>query len=287
MATARRDSNHRGHYDIRNGAASYAPIVGAFGALAVPAIILLFGLPRHPHAPTLITLAAGLLIVSMIASLIGSIGLAAIGAETKTTANIPASVMFVGVSVVVSAVNILAAFEVLAAIYLPLSRNLFAIIAGAGGAIGVFFLGFAIGDSWHTTPGKHPSAVRTEGGPQAESHGLWIRLWSNLWVPGDKPWLTSHKQAQRLSDIIGLAGVVPILLGIILRLGSVTVFPKLEAVNWIVGAGLALAVVGAMWGNYRTIHPTDEPETELRPWEAYGSIFSVSLYTLILLIFMP
>lgn len=245
----------------------YAPIVGAFSALAVPAIILLFTLhgPFTPHVASLITFAAGLLIVSMLTSLMGAIGLAAIGAETELTANIPASVMFIAVSVVISVVNILAAFEALSAIYLSHSTSLFVIITAAGGVVGIYFLGFAIGDSWHT-------------GPTApEDREPWLH----------EQWIKSHRQAQRSSDLGGLLGMGPIVLGAILRLCSVSVFPTPAAINSIVGVGLGLAIIGTMLGNYRTSHPVEGIEKGLRRWEAYGSIASVSLYILVLLIFMP
>lgn len=37
-----------GRYDVRRGAAGYSPVIGTFGALAVPAIIVLFTVPRPP-----------------------------------------------------------------------------------------------------------------------------------------------------------------------------------------------------------------------------------------------
>ena len=113
---------------------------------------MLFAVPgHHSHDEAqLITLAAGFLITSVIASLIGSVSLAGIAAEQELTANIPGAVMFVAVPVVISIIDTLAAFAVLSAIFLPSSKTLFGLIAGAGGACGVFFTAFAIGDSWHT-----------------------------------------------------------------------------------------------------------------------------------------
>lgn len=72
----------QGRYDLRQGAGGYAPIVGALGALAVPGIVVLFTVPAHHshNAAQLITLAAGFLIISVIASLIGSVSLAGIAA---------------------------------------------------------------------------------------------------------------------------------------------------------------------------------------------------------------
>ncbi|MGI5359757.1 hypothetical protein ACQI4E_31285 [Streptomyces sp. CA-252508] len=122
-----------GHYDVRRGAAAYAPIVGSFGALSVPATIVLFTTAGSGDT-TLVSLAAGLLVVAMIGSLTGSIALAAIGAEVDETANLPAAVMFVAVPVVVSLVSVLSAFATLAAIHLPTQKTLFAVIAGVGGS---------------------------------------------------------------------------------------------------------------------------------------------------------
>ena len=51
-----------GKYDLRKGAAAYAPIVGAFGALAVTAIVVVFTVASTPSvAPRLIALSTGLL----------------------------------------------------------------------------------------------------------------------------------------------------------------------------------------------------------------------------------
>lgn len=113
-----------GRYDIRQGAAAFAPIVGALGALAVPAIIVLFTSRQESVASRgpFLSLAAGLLIVAMIGSLTGALGLAAIGAEQDLTANLVPATMFLLMPVVISIVAILAAFEVLAALYLPESK---------------------------------------------------------------------------------------------------------------------------------------------------------------------
>jgi hypothetical protein len=57
----------KGRYDPRQGAGGYAPIIGALGALAVPGIVIIFTIPTKPtpHQVQLMTLAAGLLIVSV------------------------------------------------------------------------------------------------------------------------------------------------------------------------------------------------------------------------------
>ena len=256
-----------GHYDLRQGAAAYAPIVGTFGALAVPAIILLFTVPRPATAynVSLITLTAGLLIVSTIASLIGAVSFAAIGAETELTGNIPAAVMFIAVSVVISFVNVMAAFEVLIEIYFPQSGGLFKVIVAVGGIIGVNLLSFAIGDSWHTGP-VNPTE-RT------------------FWLCSQ--WIQSKQQAQKTADIGGLVGAVPIAMAAIFRLFIFSVSPTPVSIDCLVGSGLGLAVLGTLQGNRRTSHPADGIETGLRPWEALTSILSLTAYVVVLLIFLP
>src|SRR6202040_642395 len=97
-----------GRYDIRQGAAGYAQIIGTFGALAVPALFVLFAVPQassSQRAP-LVALAAGLLIVAILASTGGAIGLAAIGAEQELTGNLVPAVMFLGVAASVSLVTV-------------------------------------------------------------------------------------------------------------------------------------------------------------------------------------
>lgn len=267
MTTARNLIRPGGHYDLRQGAAAYAPIVGTFGALAVPAIILLFTLPKPSghHAVSLITLVAGLLIVSTIASLVGAVGLAAMGAETELTGNIPAAVMFVAVAVVVSFVNVLAAFEVLIEIYFPQSGGLFKVIVAVGGIIGANFLSFAIGDSWHTGP------------TDPVERKLWL----------SDQWIKTQRQAQRKADIGGLAGAVPVTLAIILRLFCLSVSPGPIAIDCLVGSGLCLATLGTLLGNRRASHTVDGIDKGLRPWEAFTSIFSLTMYVVFLLVFLP
>jgi hypothetical protein len=72
----------------------------------------------------------------MIGSFAGSLGLAAIGAEEDSTANLVPATLFLHVSVMLSVVVVLAAFEVLAALYLPESKTLLALITATAGLIG-------------------------------------------------------------------------------------------------------------------------------------------------------
>jgi hypothetical protein len=256
-------------YDLRRGVTGYAPIVGTFGALAVPAIVLLFQgpVPAMHHKVAFVTLAAGLLIVGLIGSLIGAIGLAAIGAEREPTANIPPAIMFIAVPVVVSVVAILGAFAVLSAIYLPESSTLFALIAGAGGVSGVFFTSFAIGDSWQAGP-TDPH-VRED----------WLK---KQWVA-----IRSHEEAYKWTAIVGSASAIPILVCMAIRGSGLHVTPNMAAANWLVGSGLFLAMIGTYLGNMRTAHPAEGIEQWLRKWEAFGVTLTLSAYIIVLLFFLP
>jgi len=253
-----------GHYDIRKGAAAYAPIIGAFGALAVPAITVLFTTSKSGNE-TLITLAAGLLVVAMLGSLASSIALAALGAEVDETANLPAAVMFIAVPVVISMISVLAAFEVLAAIYLPASKTLFAVMTGAGGLIGAYFTSFALGDCWRTGP-SDPAVKAT---------------WQlTQWIKSPEQ---GHREAMRLAGISSL----PATAGTILWLFEVKFTATPANVNALVGVGLAVAIAGTFWGVQRTAHAIDGDQKGLRWPEAYLTSCTASLFTLAVLVFLP
>jgi hypothetical protein len=257
-----------GWYDIRSGAAGYAPIVGAFGALSVPAIVFLFTAPPRPtaqHAPV-VALAGGLLIVAVIGSLAGAIGLAAIGAEQDATANLVPAAMFLAVAVSISLVAVLAAFEALATLYLPGSGStklLFAVITGAGGVAGSFFTGLSVADSWHTGP-------------------TWGR---ESWRRGQ--WITSRPQAYRWAEGTATIGGTPALIGILLRVLGVKIGLTTANANWLVGVALALSMTAIALGMLRTRHPVDGAQKGLRQWEAVASTFAISCYALALIIFLP
>lgn len=255
-----------GHYDIRKGAAAYAPIIGAFGALAVPAITVLFTTSKSGHE-TLITLAAGLLVVAMLGSLASSIALAAVGAEQDETANLPAAVMFIAVSVVISMISVLAAFEVLAAIYLPASKTLFAVMTGVGGLIGAYFTSFAVGDCWRAGPSDQAAKA--------------------AWINTNEPWIQTQEQGYR--EAMRLAGIssLPAAAGIILRLFEVKLTPTPANVNALISVGLAVAILGTFWGVQRTAHAIDENQKALRWQEAYATSCTASMFTLAVLVFLP
>jgi hypothetical protein len=211
-------------------------------------------------------MATGLLVVATIASLTGSIGLAAIGAERDETANLPPAVMCIAVAVVVSIVSVLAAFEVLAAIYLPSARTLFSIITGVGGLAGAYFTSFTVGDCYRTGP-RDPS-VRP----------VWL---ARQWIQDQR---SGYKHAQRLA----ILGAIPILMAMAVRVFVGHFEPTSASVNTLVGVGLLLSMAGIFLGVQRTAHAfTDEDQRGVRSYEAYGTSLAVALYSAALIVFLP
>jgi hypothetical protein len=256
-----------GRYDIRQGASGYALIIGTFGALAVPAIFVLFTVPEasSPHRAPLVALAGGLLIVAILASTGGAIGLAAIGAEQDLTGNLVPAAMFLAVAASVSLVTVLAAFEVLSAIYLPESTTLFAVITGVAGLMGTFFTSLSIADSWHTGP-KDPARRRAWQATQ------WIK--------------SQQKADQQTLTTAGIAAI-PAAAGIGLRIDGFHIFPSPAIVAWIVGSSLVLAMGAIVAAGLRTRHSVDGRQKGLRAWEAYGTTLTISAYALVLMILLP
>ncbi|MFE7854374.1 hypothetical protein [Streptomyces sp. NPDC057403] len=255
-----------GHYDIRKGAAAYAPIIGAFGALAIPTVTVLFTANKDSAPDKFIVLACGLLVVATIGSLTGSIGLAAIGAERDHTANLPAAVMYIAVPVAISIVAVLASFEVLAAIYLEEQKGLFAITTGVGGLAATYFTSFSVADSW--TSGPSDPVLKTD--------------WSRT------QWISSKQVAYRKANLVAAVSASPVLAGLVLRLCDIHWGVNQRGANWLVAAGLVVSMVGTFAGVQRTKHAMHDSEQKgIRAWEAYSTSLGVGLYTLALLLFLP
>lgn len=258
-------SSVEGRYDIRRGAAGYAPIIGTFGALAVPAIVVLFS-AVHELPASLLTMAAGLLIVAMIGSITGAIGLAAIGAERDLTANLVPAAMYLAVAVSLSLVAMLGAFEVLAVNYFKdssASTTLFAVITGIAGLMAVMFTALSVADSLHTGP----------------SDPVEKAAWQST------QWIQTQKQAERRTLTAVGMGFIPALTGIGLRLAQVYVTPNSAEVTWLVGSALGITTLVVGIGASRTRHTW--PQKGLRWQEAYATTLVIGLYTLALVIFLP
>lgn len=257
----------QGRYDIRQGTAAFAPIVGTFGAISVTAIVVLFTVPPRPsinHAPY-IAMAAGLLILSMFNSFTGSFALASIGAEEDLTANLVPAAMYMLIPVMISLVGMLGAFEVLAAIYLPESRTLLALITATAGAVGSLINAFGVSDSLHSGPAD--TVERSQ----------WIRT----------QWIQTRADANKWTNRVMVASIVPPVFGAFLRLASVKAIPTAASSNWLVGVGFIVSMIGLVAGYLRSRHSVEGFQKGLRKREGFIAPLAIGLYTLGLLIFLP
>lgn len=263
----RRTPDPEGQYDSRAGAGAYAPIVGTLGSLAVPAIIVLFTVPQNAAqlSTRTVSFAAGLLIVGMVGSLFGAFGLAAIGAERDLTANLIPAVMYIAVPVAISIISIVGAFEVLSAVYIPESKTLLALVVGVIGIVGVVFCALAIGD------------IIGAGPTDPVFRRKWIRT----------QWIQSRRAAYTWANIVIATTTAPAVAALVLRVLEVKVSPTSASINFIVGTGVTLTMGGTLASMLRTAHALDNDQRGLRPWEAFGSCTIISLFTLVLMLFLP
>jgi hypothetical protein len=238
--------------------------VGGFGALAVPAIILVFIGPAgtgHDDA-ILRVLAAGLLVVAMIGSLLGAFGFAAIGAENDERANLLAAAVCLAVPVAISVVATLAAFEVLSTIYLSASSTIFLVITALGAVCAVVFASFAVVDAWDVGPTDDRSWAETQ------------------WVTS----LKRRKDAGFRALAMMVVGVVVVTSGGVARvLGASLPLTTLTA-QLVVGLGLFLAVGLGLYGMYRTVYT--KVQRGIRWQEALAANLAISLYAAVLLVFL-
>jgi MFS family permease len=234
----------------------------------VTAIVVVFTVPtsRPTYGGLYIVLATGLLVVSMLGSLLGAIGLAAIGAEVHPTANLAGSIMYIGVPVAVSLAAMLGAFHVLAALYVPEATGLFIMIVAAGGLFGVIFVAFTIADSTSLGPVDEEEHIR----------------WSQT-----KKWLRTRKEANRQANLVGLIAILPIVLATIARFSGIQVHPGRAGTYALVGVGIGLTMVGTLASLMRSAHRPDYRQMELRRPEALLTTEAIALYVSLLIIFLP
>ena|ERR1022692_2660829 len=173
--------------------------------------------------------------------------------------------MFLLVPVVMSIVAILAAFEVLAAMYLPGSKTLFALITGAAGLIGTLFVALTVSDSWHAGPSE---AAQRAG-----------------WLPSQ--WIKSHAEAYRWTQIVMIISIVPAVLGMILRLSGIHATPTTASANWLVGSAFVITMASSVFGILRSRSPVDGTQNGLRHYEAFITTLGINLYLLTLMILLP
>lgn len=226
--------------------------------------------PSLINAP-LISLASGLLIVTVISSLAGAIALAAIGAEQDPTANLVPATILLAVSAAISLVAVLGAFEVLAALYLPpntgSTKTLFTVIVGVGGLAGSFFTALSIAGSWHTGPSDP--------------------LEREVWRKETNQWIQSYSQATWWTDEVIVIAALPAVVGILFRIFSSGVELTTYSANALVALTLALSMTAIALGALRVRHTPKKYQKGLRPWEAFAAPLSISCYTFIIMLFLP
>jgi hypothetical protein len=267
MSPPSRNKKLQGRYDTRQACAAFAPIVGTFGAIAVTAIVVLFTVPPQPssnRAPY-IAMAAGLLILAMINSFLGSLALASIGAEEDLTANLVPAAMAMLVPVMISLVAMLGAFEVLAAIYLPESKTLLALITAVAGVIGCIINSFGVADSLHSGP------------TDIIERQQWIHT----------QWIRTRADANKWTNKVIIVSIVPPIIGAFLRILGVRAIPTAPSSNWLVGIGFIVSMTGLIVGYLRSRHSVEEFQKGLRSYEGFTAPLAIGLYTLVLLIFLP
>jgi hypothetical protein len=250
-----------GAYDIRKGAAGYAGIMGSIAGFVVPTVILAFTLPHQlaaSHKPEL-TLATGLLVLSLLGCLASAFALAAISGEKELTMNLPPAAMYVGVGAIFAITAILGAFEIFAHIYLPSSASLFAAMTVGGGVAGAIYNGMSVIDDWEI---RH--SERREPG-----------------------WFTSRRDAQRWTLWLSLISIIPQAGGAVIYALNAGVHLSTRLASWFAGIGLAITLGVVIIGMIRTIHPNAGPDIGVQRTEAIVLQLTIGLFVLALLIFLP
>jgi hypothetical protein len=242
--------------------------VGLFGSLSVPAIVVVFTVPTPVLAENgaRTAFAIGLLVIGMFGSILGAVGLAAIGAERDPTANLAVAIMLIAIPTVLSIAAVLAAFEVLAVLYVPDARMIFTLITGAGGIFGLLFNAYSVSDSVGLGP-KDP-----------EEHELWLKT----------QWLTSRANAYRWGQRVAIYTALPLAVATVLKVViDFRVSLNATGINILIGIGILLTLLGTFLSVGRTAHPVNGPQMGVRPIEAFGTNIVISLYVTALIICLP
>jgi hypothetical protein len=254
-------SESLGSYDIRKGSAGYASIMGSIGGFTVPTVILVFTV-AHEEAtrhPAEFTLLVGLLVLSLLGCLASAFAFSAISGEEHLTANLPPAGMYVGVGVILSIMSVVAAFEILAHIYLATATGFFVAITAGGGITGAIYNAFTVIDDWEMRVGRES-------------------------IHGESEWLKSRHHAHAWAGWLSIIGCAPILLGLILHWKNVDIPLTTSSAQFLGGAGIFLTMVTIILGTIRTLHPSGKPDRGIRRVEAISlqCVTGLSLFALIL-----
>lgn len=250
-------------YDLRRGAAGFAPIVGTIAGFVVTGVVLVFTIVSHyrsgqpvPNAD-LLGRASALLVLGLIGCLLSAFALAAIGAERKLTPNLTAATLYVGICTAIGIVAILGAFEVLATIYLPKTQDLFAIVTGGVAVSASVLVALVLGDAW-ITPGL------------SQKHWLYGRVRSAWWASG-------------------AAAVGALVLGIAIALyfEHVRIGTGEDGLHEVVAVGIFLAFASGVGSMLRTMHGKDGKGRAIQKAEALAALGVMNAYMAMFLLLMP
>lgn len=244
-------------YDLRQTVRITAPIIGGIGGFVVTAIVLVLQTtPNRPDSGVSITLAAGLLALSLSGCLAGAFSLASLAGERRQTVNLHAAAMYMAAGPTIAIVAILAAFHVLATLYIQDASHLFAMMAAMIGMAGSVYNGTSVVDEWDIAPGR-------------------------------SRWVRSRAEARAWLKVLVVLGAVPVFLGALMFLFGLTVPISRNVVTWHVVVGMAIAVGGGVMGLLRSLHPDDDEDHGLGKWEAIGLQLVMGIYIGSILVFLP
>ena len=240
-------------FDARAGAAAYAPILGTVGGFVVTAVVLVFEIvsSHNGEYPNLLGRATSLLVLGLIACLLGAFALGAIGAEKKLIPELLAATLYAGAAAAIGVVAIMAAFEVLAAIYLPETKSLFALLVIGTSVGAAVMVALVLGDGWTVIPNRH--------------------------------WLGTKRRGYLWGTIAAGSATFGVAVGALLYFLHCRVAVGPGATHWFVGVGIVAALVTGVGSMFRTMRPLGA----LTKTEAVLVLGSLTAYLVAVLISMP
>jgi hypothetical protein len=151
-------------------------------------------------------------------------------------------------------------------LYQPSATTLFALIVAAAGVFGVIYSSFAVVHS--VVLGPTDERIRSE----------WLTRQS----------FQEREAAKKAAAVLMLTSLVPIAVGVGLRLKDIHAQPTTSTVNVVVGIAIILILISPFLAVLRTTPSrTAADQIGLRLSEVYGANFAVSGFVLLLLMVLP